>query len=931
MMENMTIQSKKISKKIIIIFFFILLILFIIGYLNFKTQDIKDQIILNTENLEKIDKEGIQYNLTKKINYISGEIKSRKKIENIKIVINCGNLEIINKSLGNNKNWKLENISLIKGANNVCIEAKLENNKNLTQCFTINNYESANLKNIDNNDNDNDKLKNYEEVIFETNKDNYDTDEDGLSDYDEIYITFTNPLENDTNNNGIIDSEEDFDGDKLINSIEILNSSSPYQKDTDEDGLNDYDEIYNYQTLPNYEDTDKDGLNDYDEIISLNTNAKEQNKLINITKTSDDNLASVEITNLLPEKYKTLKITKSNILNLNNHILAAYDFNIDSKKIDAEIIFDISKINLNKNATPTIYYYEEETQTLKELETTIENGKAKVKVNHFSTYVLIDKTVYDSSLNNESNIYDSYNYENLDVVFVLDTSKSMDENDPNDYRKQIMSNFITSLNTNDKVGVVLFKRTANILNKGLIKSSSAKKSLITDVFNISNDNGVNSDSGTNGSIGLYTAINMFDNNRSTKKYIIFLTDGEDTHNSYLYEYIYTLANQKDIAIISIGLGSSINESLLKEIASKTNGKYFHAKDASQLYNNLANILSETNKYRIDTNNDGISDYFTKLICDGKIKTSTGLNPFEGLKYEDIQKNKDFDGDGLSNGEEITITTLDNIVYLKYFSDPKKVDTDEDGLNDNLDNSPLTKFDSRFSVVNNLNYTPSTPIEDEFEKNSNDVYNTEKGDYGSSKTRAQTMVKIFGKMPAALALKHFLDNTGTSYNFNNDWGVLNTYRGKENLAKNTNSLMQVVEESVKNNSTTVFATNTELTGTNYSEHLEDLADIGWWYAIGYTRATMAGEATNNNGKYEMTLNYNIVDFYDWNKDAGLIDGFGGLVNDAEMYKLHTLGIAKQYRININFKMKIVWNKGDRYYLNSIKLWETPATMKIQKLN
>ena len=91
-----------------------------------------------------------------------------------------------------------------------------------------------------------------------------------------------------------------------------------------------------------------------------------------------------------------------------------------------------------------------------------------------------------------------------------------------------------------------------------------------------------------------------------------------------------------------------------------------------------------------------------------------------------------------------------------------------------------------------------------------------------------MVDMFGNMPASLALKHFLDNKGTNYDFNNDWGILNTYRGKENLAENTNSLIQVVEESVKSKSTVSFATNTELLGTNYSEHLEDLADIGWWY-------------------------------------------------------------------------------------------------------
>ncbi len=936
MMENMNIQSKSNNKKIFIIFgiAFLFLAILLIGYFIFKNAKTEDGIIFNTEKFEKVSED--QYNLNEKIESISGKINSKEEIQKINLTIKSGNFEILNQELNNNnKTWELTEVSFVSGNNEVCIDVKLVDGKELNKCLIINNYEKDNIGSIDTKDDDNDNLKNYEELIFETEIDNPDTDGDGLSDYDEIYITFTDPKNKDTDNNGINDGDEDFDQDKLINSLEVSSKSSPYLSDTDEDGLSDYDEINTYNTLPNLVDTDRDGLSDYDEIINLNSNATEKTNKINVSKSSDDKIASVEIINLDSSKYSTLTITKSNILNLNEnidgYILDAYDFNIDSEEIEAKISFDISNIQLSENSNPVIYYYNEETQMLEELETVIENGKASTTVKHFSTYILVDKTSHDAIWSEDAGKLVSSSYGNLDVVFVIDISSSMDENDPNDSRKQIMSNFISSLNKDDRVGVVLFKRTASILNKGLSKEDSDKKILITDVFNISNDDGHGLDSGTNGSAGLYTAIGMFGNKVDSKRYIIFLTDGEDTHHSYSYDEIYKMALEKDITILTIGLGSSVDADSLREIAEKTNGKYYYVEESSELYSNYSGILSDTNDYRTDSNNDGISDYFTKLMCEGKIKTSTGINPFEGVSYEEIQKSKDYDGDGLSNGDEVEVTVLDKKVYIKYLSDPKKTDTDEDGLNDKLDNSPFTKFDSRFSVVSGLDFVPATPIEDDFEKKSNEVYNTETGDYGSSKSRANAMVTMFGKMPAALALKHFLDNTGTSYNFNNDWGVLNTYRGKENLAKNTNSLMQVVEESVKNKSTVSFATNTELTGTNYSEHLEDLADIGWWYAIGYTRATMVGQATNNSGNYEMTLYYNIVDFYDWNKDAGVISGFGGLVNDAEMYKLHALGEAKQYRINMTFKMKVTWKKGDRYYLNKTKLWETPSTMSVEKID
>lgn len=57
---------------------------------------------------------------------------------------------------------------------------------------------------------------------------------------------------------------------------------------------------------------------------------------------------------------------------------------------------------------------------------------------------------------------------------------------------------------------------------------------------------------------------------------------------------------------------------------------------------------------IDSNNDGISDYITKLMCDGVIRTGTGVKIFGNYTYEQIQANDDVDGDGIKNGHEITV-------------------------------------------------------------------------------------------------------------------------------------------------------------------------------------------------------------------------------------------------------------------------------------
>ena len=129
-------------------------------------------------------------------------------------------------------------------------------------------------------DTDNDTLPDYLEVMYLTDFNNEDTDGDGLIDGVEIYRTYTDPLRVDTDNNGVKDSDEDYDNDGLIN-IEEKNYGTDYENmDTDFDNLSDFDEINGvkiknglkiYQTDPLSEDTDGDGLRD-DVELKLNLN-----------------------------------------------------------------------------------------------------------------------------------------------------------------------------------------------------------------------------------------------------------------------------------------------------------------------------------------------------------------------------------------------------------------------------------------------------------------------------------------------------------------------------------------------------------------------------------------------------------------------------------------------------------------------------------
>ena len=87
-----------------------------------------------------------------------------------------------------------------------------------------------------------------------------------ISDYDEIYTIDTDPLKADTDNNGKSDDEEDYDKDGLTNIEEKNLGTYMNDKDSDYDGLSDYDEVKIYHTDPLKADTDNDGLSDYEEV-----------------------------------------------------------------------------------------------------------------------------------------------------------------------------------------------------------------------------------------------------------------------------------------------------------------------------------------------------------------------------------------------------------------------------------------------------------------------------------------------------------------------------------------------------------------------------------------------------------------------------------------------------------------------------------------
>jgi hypothetical protein len=128
--------------------------------------------------------------------------------------------------------------------------------------------------------------------IETTDPDHDDFDYDGLSNLNEVSQHQTNPLESDSDDDGMPDAWEiansldpnddgssdyfdgadgDPDSDGLINIFEYIYSGDPNLHDTDLDGLDDYDEVFVYGTWISIGDSDGDDLSDFAEIFTYAT------------------------------------------------------------------------------------------------------------------------------------------------------------------------------------------------------------------------------------------------------------------------------------------------------------------------------------------------------------------------------------------------------------------------------------------------------------------------------------------------------------------------------------------------------------------------------------------------------------------------------------------------------------------------------------
>ena len=376
---------------------------------------------------------------------------------------------------------------------------------------------------------------------------------------------------------------------------------------------------------------------------------------------------------------------KENDTMINNiipgYIGSAYEFSTTEKFDKAVVTFHLDN-DLFKDNTfkPAIYYYDEENQILEELENQkVEGNTVSATLEHFSTYIVLNKIEFDKVWEEEIAFYSEEQKKNgMDFAFVIDASGSMSydyipKNDRNGLRLTLSKKMVEKMGDKDRAMVVKFATTATLL-----QALTSEKNFISEAIDKVNSYGM-----TAMKDGIHIA-NMEYTLNSDKKHnqiMIVITDGMDNNSRYSMSTVIAEAKANGTKIYTIGLGSQIDISELTQISSQTGGKYYYASVSSDLNDIYDDIEDETVDYSLDSNNDGISDYHTKMLCEGKLTTGTGVPLFAGIPYEDVQSNDDYDGDGLKNGEEVKVTKYGKSVYLTVNSSPITAFSDTDAYTD----------------------------------------------------------------------------------------------------------------------------------------------------------------------------------------------------------------------------------------------------------
>lgn len=617
------------------------------------------------------------------------------------------------------------------------------------------------LSKVNGEDLDNDGVTNDIEELFNTDPLKSDTDEDGLSDYIEIYITGTDPTLKDTDGNGVNDGDEDSDEDGLTNLEEIKLNTDLNKKDTDNDNLSDYDEVNVYKCNPLNPDTDGDGICDGDEILlgldPLVTCS--DGVTLDSERTFDQKLDTSNIDSELLEDNELIPSISGNVTgNINRHISVEsediYALNDNRAVVGKEVYIDtdyeegadvqlhfdcsselekkelliickydegkiipcetnVTENDIWTNVSTGYYFVMDSEKFLGDIDISLDEYKNKITEAapcaelEEESYIMTDDMSEPTAVAEVVEQKTSKIYGQADIVFLIDSTGSMG-GAINNVVKNI-GTFVDTLTSKYSVKVnfalVDYK---DITCKGeetkLIKNGTSN--WFTDVEQYKNC--IKSIRVTGGGDGPETSIdalgmaNELDYRKNANKFIILVTDADyKVNNNYGIASMDEITNElASKEIVTSVISAQRYEPRYHDLYTITNGVF------GNIYANFSDVLLSLADKIGGIVNDGswviLSDYqYVKL--NKPVAADSGDTDEDSVSdYEELGEAVEQDITPflkvVLNAYGVPYELYDgqtSIEVYNYKSNPIIIDTDFDGINDDEDSKPKNnKFAGR---------------------------------------------------------------------------------------------------------------------------------------------------------------------------------------------------------------------------------------------
>ena len=309
--------------------------------------------------------------------------------------------------------------------------------------------------------------------------------------------------------------------------------------------------------------------------------------------------------------------------------------------IEATITFHYNSSKINEPDDLAIVWFDEENNIVKLLENSkvdINNNSVSTATTHFSKYGVVLRKIWDAAWNTQLSAVRTDNTPYYDILLAMDCSGSMRGDK---MRKSIESaqNLIDILTDEDIVSVLSFTDyTKEIVNRVKIGEISLTGNLDNRTYVKNRLATLYASGGTN----INTALNYAANNKIAdiryQSLVILLSDGQ----SYVASDVLDRLKSNSQKVITVGIGSDVDQSLMQKIATSTGGSYLYCKNAKDLADAFIDLQNTYIGSTVDTDGDGLPD----------LVESTGMRDQYGEIWTTDPKSADSDGDGISDREEM---------------------------------------------------------------------------------------------------------------------------------------------------------------------------------------------------------------------------------------------------------------------------------------